>query len=384
VKGEAALLVANYSNNTGYAWNNIYRLYGVIAKALHQQKGIDICASFAEIEGPVDFYDADIGVTLFEFDPMKLSFTGVVNLLGNVRKSGIRYVYFTDQEYFHWLYMLLRLSGVKKIVIHDRMSVLNPLPAQPEKGLKKITKLALCRMRFICATRIYAVSHFVRNRLIEKNCIPENRVVRILNGINVHRYNGISEGKEIDNELLRVFVCGRATAHKGLDTLIDSVSILVNEKNIKNFEVYYAGDGPLIGMLKSRVSQLKVDDYFVFLGELSNTNSQLKEADIVVVPSAWGDACPSSVSEALSSSKPLICTAAGGIPEMVGDAKNAMMVTPSEPHEMAEALAELILDDQKRSILGANARARAVDSFDEGRYHEQVLNQLLEDFALGD
>jgi glycosyltransferase involved in cell wall biosynthesis len=341
------------------------------------EHGYGVCLSFSELEPPVEFIDESIPFNTFLFDPARITVSSLYRLSRNIKKYNIKYVYLTDQRSIWWFYLFLRTIGIKKIIVHSRVSVSSPLPAPPETGLNKIIKSLLGSMPSITPDRIYAVSNFVKNRLIKKNCLPVTKVTTIYNGINIDKFkcgNTVST-----NEKITIFSGARATKHKGIMTLIDAANIILNEYKQDNFIINYAGDGPDIDKFHKKVENFGLDEHFIFLGELRQTHDQLCKADIVVVPSEWGDAFPSAVSEALAAGKPLITTRAGGIPEIVGNDSNAIIIPPSDKTSLAKELSILINDKDKRIYLSKNARKRAEEELNEKRYYQQVIDQLSTD-----
>jgi glycosyltransferase involved in cell wall biosynthesis len=375
----SVLLMANYSNTTGYAWNNIYRLFNMMAARL-DDRGIGICISFKEVDGTIDFIDKNIPFETLLFDPYSVNLRSLLGLMADVKAHNIKYVYMTDQRSFRFLYLMLRLSGVKKIIVHSRTSVPNPYPALAEKGLKKIVKTFIHCIPWISPDYIYAVSEFVRHRIIHKNCYPAGKTIKILNGINIDKFK--CDDKNQPNNNITIFSCSRATKYKGIDILIKAASILRNELGIDRFRIEYAGDGPDIAEFKEMAERLNLQSNFIFLGQLRHTRDHVCKSDIVVVPSVWGDAYPSSVSEALAAGKPLITTKAGGIPEIVGEEKNAILVEPADEVALANALSELIKNSIKRAELSVNARERAEQALDENVYYETLLNRFFTDICL--
>jgi glycosyltransferase involved in cell wall biosynthesis len=371
------LIVGNYSTTTGYAWNNIYRLFNVIARSMYQ-RGVPVCLCFSEVKLPVDFIDDDIPYDVFEYDQGDRSLAGYYRFYKNLRSRNVRYVYFTDKPAFSVFYAFLRAAGVKKIIVHSRISVADPNPAPPEKGIKKILKTLLGYMSILNADRIYAVSDFVRNRLVAKNCVIKDKVVVILNGINIDTYR-CGPSRSVNDGPVRIFTGARATKHKGILTLIYAADRLRHSHHVDNFLIEYAGAGPDLEEFQTVVRGKGLDRHFTFLGELRSTADYVCDADILVVPSNWGDACPSAVSEALASGRALITTTAGGIPQMVGDESNAILVPPGDEYALSDALSSLIRDGDKRKCLGLNGRSRAENAFDERNYYQTVINQLLLD-----
>lgn len=376
----AFLLVANYSNRTGYAWNNIYRLFSAIAKEVNAC-GTAVYVSFAEISLPVDCIDAEFKFGVFGFDPDDNRISNYVSFAKTLRKRNIKSVYLTDQPAWCWWYGLLRLYGVKRIIVHSRVSVSDPKPASREAGLTGVLKLLASRFRFTAADRIYAVSDFVRNRYIDKARFPAEKVITILNGIDLEKFS--PDKKKIEAESPVVIFCGaRATSHKGVEILIKAAMKLRSNQPGLNFQVRYAGSGPDFQKFQQLVADSSLEKCFIFLGELNGTRTEVSKADIIVVPSIWGDACPSAVSEALASGKPLVATRAGGIPEIVGTEENAILVEPGDIAGLAAALERLIVSEELRIKLGVSARARAESALDQKLYYEAVITQLFDDCGL--
>jgi glycosyltransferase involved in cell wall biosynthesis len=129
------------------------------------------------------------------------------------------------------------------------------------------------------------------------------------------------------------------------------------------------------------VREMNLDRHFRFLGELPSTVENLRSADVVVVPSVWGDACPSAVAEGLASGAALVTTRVGGVPELVGDEQNALVVPPNDPEALAAAIATLARDEQLRVRIARLGIQRARDALDEVRYHSAVVQHLLGDFG---
>jgi len=373
------LLVGNYPNRTGYAWNNIYRLFNVITIEM-DKLGVPVCLSFSEIVSPIDFIEPDLLCEPFKFDINNITTSSLYNLVKSIKQRNIKYVYFTDQPAFYWLYMFLRCIGVRKILTHSRVSVANPYPPPPEKGLRRAAKSFISRIQLWTPNRIYAVSNFVRNRLINNNCMPEDKVVVIMNGINLDNFK--CDNSSNKRKTISVFTGARANKYKGILTLIHAADLLINFHHVKNFRIEYAGDGPDIEFFRTTVKELSLENHFIFLGHLGSTKDAICNSDIVVVPSNWGDACPSSVSEGLASGKPLITTTAGGIPEMVGNGQNAILIPPSDAEALATELKKLIASPEERESLGARGRARAIDALDERKYYRSMIMQLTQDLEL--
>ena len=101
-------------------------------------------------------------------------------------------------------------------------------------------------------------------------------------------------------------------------------------------------------------------------------------ADLFVLPS-YHEGMPISLIEAMAAGLPVVATPVGGIPDLVADGENGLLVPPGQPGELAEALAGLIGDPERRTRMGVRGRQRALDRHDLDarvpdlvRFHETV------------
>ncbi len=154
---------------------------------------------------------------------------------------------------------------------------------------------------------------------------------------------------ELDAGVRPVLLTGaRLAQQKGLETLLAAAAGPYDEDPL--FVV--AGGGPLEHDLRARIDreQLPVR----LLGHRDDVPDLLRAADALVVPSRW-EGQPLIVHEALRAGRPLIATAVGGIPEMVGDA--ALLVPAGDAAALRGAVRRLLADPALAARL-AQASAR--------------------------
>ena len=151
-----------------------------------------------------------------------------------------------------------------------------------------------------------------------------------------------------------VVTVGRLAEQKGLPLLLDVAGALEGRSPALLFVV--AGDGPLEDSLRRRIvaDRLPVR----LLGRRDDVPGLLAAADVVVVPSQW-EGQPLVVQEALRAGAPLVATAVGGIPALVGEA--ALLVPYGDAEAMKAAIAAVLDDPTARERLSSAARARAAE-----------------------
>jgi glycosyltransferase involved in cell wall biosynthesis len=158
-----------------------------------------------------------------------------------------------------------------------------------------------------------------------------------------------------------VLAVGRLHSQKGLDVLLAAVPAL------GPVLVAVAGDGPERPALEAAAAGLPVR----LLGRVGPQDlaDLLAAAAVVVLPSRW-EGRPLAVMEALRAGRPLVATAVGGVPDLVGD--GALLVPPGEPAALAVAVRRLIDQPDEAAALAARGRAVAAGWPDEASAVEQV------------
>ncbi len=122
------------------------------------------------------------------------------------------------------------------------------------------------------------------------------------------------------------------------------------------------GEGPERPQLESLVTDLKLDDRVRFTGQLERAKflAYLADADALILNSTH-EGLPHVVLEAMALGKPVIATRVGGIPELIEDRKNGLLVASGNRSELAGALRQLTADEALRQRLAAGAKMLGLD-----------------------
>ncbi|NRB20331.1 MAG: glycosyltransferase [Rhodobacteraceae bacterium] len=167
-------------------------------------------------------------------------------------------------------------------------------------------------------------------------------------------------GYGISKDAVVIAKIGRLTVQKDHDNFLHAVSILAKRQPEAHFLI--VGDGELLAKVRERARGLGLgDDRLTFTGNLREMPELLAAIDIFVLASKW-EGLPMVLLEAMAMGVPIVSTAVGGVPELIQDGKNGMLVTPTDPAALAGAVRHLIADPPARQRLGeaglATVRAR--------------------------
>jgi glycosyltransferase involved in cell wall biosynthesis len=163
---------------------------------------------------------------------------------------------------------------------------------------------------------------------------------------------------------------GRLTAQKDLEVALAAIA------SLPGVRLAVLGDGPERGRLERRAAELGLDGRVRFLGGGGRNDvlTLFRAADAVVLSSSWEN-FPHTVVEALAVGTPVVATAVGGVPEVVRDGENGLLVPPRDAGALAAALRRLVDEPDLRGKLAA-AAARSVEPLAEERLLAVVEERL--------
>jgi glycosyltransferase involved in cell wall biosynthesis len=165
---------------------------------------------------------------------------------------------------------------------------------------------------------------------------------------------------------------GRITRQKALDVALDALV------RVEGVTLLVAGDGPDLLDVRRQASERGLDGRVRFLGPLERESVLLlfRAADASILTSSWEN-FPHTVVEALAVGTPVIGTAVGGVPELVRDGENGLLVEPGDRDALAAAIARVTGDEGLRARLAA-AAAPSVGHLTTERVYARLEAILLE------
>jgi glycosyltransferase involved in cell wall biosynthesis len=163
---------------------------------------------------------------------------------------------------------------------------------------------------------------------------------------------------------------GRLGPQKALGVLLEALV------DLGDVSLTVAGDGPERDTLERRARDLDLDGRVSFVGSVPRERvlRLFRATDASVLPSAWEN-LPHTVVESLAVGCPVIATAVGGVPEVVRDGENGLLVPPGDPKALGQAIARFFADDELRARLAAAAPG-SVAEYSEPAVFERIEAEL--------
>ncbi len=142
---------------------------------------------------------------------------------------------------------------------------------------------------------------------------------------------------------------GRLSKEKGFSYLIEAVRVLRQEYD-ENVRLLLVGDGKLRGELQQQADECGLKDAFLITGYLKNARNLLGLVDVYAI-SSLTEGLPITLLEAMASKTPIVATAVGGIPYVIENQKDGLLVASMDAQALSLAARKLLHDDLLRHDL---------------------------------
>jgi sugar transferase (PEP-CTERM/EpsH1 system associated) len=233
-----------------------------------------------------------------------------------------------------------------------------------------------------------AVSGDLADWLINTIGVRRDRLQRICNGVDIQRFHPRTEPRRefgpqgfVSSINILVGTVGRMEAIKDQLTLVRAfLQLITNNPDARaRLRLAMIGDGALHQEAHKMVCAAGAESLVWFAGERNDVPELVSGLDLFVLPSLR-EGISNTILEAMASGLPVIATNVGGNPELVVDGETGMLVPPSDPVAMADAVHSYLKDPAKLERHGQAGRKRAVEHFSiekmvEGylRVYDEVL-----------
>jgi len=212
------------------------------------------------------------------------------------------------------------------------------------------------------ADRVIAVSEATRRVLLDIERVPEGKVVVVYNGMEpliaadadavaqVRRALAIGDGVRV------CLTVARLHEEKGHAVLFRAIPQVVAQCGATVFLL--AGDGPQRDVIVRAAADLGVAEHVRFLGRRDDIPALLGVADIAVLPSL-AESFGFAALEAMNLGVPVVASATGGLPEVVGDGVAGLVVPMGDASALAAGVARVLKDRDLAVTLGRAGRRRS-------------------------
>ncbi|MBA7510030.1 N-acetyl-alpha-D-glucosaminyl L-malate synthase [subsurface metagenome] len=206
-----------------------------------------------------------------------------------------------------------------------------------------IKKNILSRAKYSNVDRIIAISERVK-RVLVTDGLPEEKIDVVYSGVDIQRFQNVKANRLIseltpNRDKLIIGNIAALTWDKDHKSLIEAARIVVDEFSEVIFLI--AGEGPLRREIEILIKKFNLKEKVKLLGFRQDIPEILSVLDLFVLSSSW-EGLGTSLLDAFASRVPVVATNVGGIPEIVRDGVNGILVPPGNPDALAGAVISLL------------------------------------------
>jgi glycosyltransferase involved in cell wall biosynthesis len=194
-------------------------------------------------------------------------------------------------------------------------------------------------------------------------------------GVDCRRFTPPAPTAAREPRVLYVGRVERASRWKGLHVLLESLVPL--RELVPDVRLEIVGDGDDVTSLQAHARRLGVDGIVDWTGPVAHEDlpDHYRRAGVTVLPSLTeSESFGMTLVEAMASGCPVVGSAVGGIPFVVRDGVDGLLVPPGDVQALAQALGAVLSDPGRAACLGAAGRAAAENRWDWDRLEGRLMS----------
>ena len=207
---------------------------------------------------------------------------------------------------------------------------------------------------------VITTGEVIRKEIIKKYKLSSDHVISIPTGVDINRFNyefvqgALRDSLGIGEERIIVGTVSVLRSWKGHLDLIEAAQKVIHKFPSVVFVI--VGEGPMKFLIKGEIDKLRLQGYFFFLGFREDVPQIMASFDLFVHPSFANEGVPQALLQAMAMGKAVVACDVGGIPEVVQNGINGLLVPPKDPHLLSEAIIKLLEDNKTLELMGEEGR----------------------------
>jgi glycosyltransferase involved in cell wall biosynthesis len=217
-------------------------------------------------------------------------------------------------------------------------------------------------------------SAIAKQTLVSRCGIPSERVFVI--------YNGLESFPTIIPSLvdrpMEVLTVANLNPRKGHREYLKVVREVLN--TMPDAKFLFVGRDDMNGEVERTIKKSGLSGHVQYEGFHNDLSPWLRRARVMVLPSLWGEGCPTSILEGFAFGLPVVAYAIDGIPELIADGVDGVLVPPDKSNELASAILRMLENPTRAEDMGISGRDKVVSYFTLARCseeHSQTFRKLI-------
>lgn len=254
-----------------------------------------------------------------------------------------------------------KLAGVPCVVA----TIHNSIRDYEVSLIRRHLYLTILRVVLPLTNRLICVSDAIKRDVLTDCPDVATRTTTIRNGIDKRRFSQGGDPNKIRKEWCvgngpTLLVMARLTEQKGHRFLIEALPGLRAEW--PSLTCLFVGEGESEEALRALTRKMGVEQACRFAGAQNNVGDWYAAADVVVLPSL-SEGLPFVVLEAMAMARPVIASSVNGVPEVIQDGLNGLLVPPRNPQALEGAIQSVLRDPVRAVRMGEAGREEVATAF---------------------
>jgi glycosyltransferase involved in cell wall biosynthesis len=261
------------------------------------------------------------------------------------------------------------IAEAAAIAARERPVVVTYHAGSMVKGQPHVDRVIRCYERYMLprllgrVERVVAVSPFVRDAFLSQ-WLDDRDVDLIPPGVDVERYVPAPMVDPPTHTITYVGRIERTSRWKGIEVLVEALALLADDDLDARLEL--VGGGDAVADHRRLVASLGLSDRVTFTGPLAGDElvAAYQRASVVVLPStSEAESFGMALIESMATGTPVIGSRIGGIPDVIADGVDGLLVPPGDAPALARACAEVLRDPDLARRLGNHGRLKVLRQY---------------------
>lgn len=217
-------------------------------------------------------------------------------------------------------------------------------------------------------------SAVAKQTLVSRCGIPAGRVFVIYNGLE----SMPADVPPLGERPLEVLTVANLNPRKGHREYLQVVREVL--KAVPDAKFVFVGRDDMNGEVQQAIEEAGLSGHVCCEGFQGNVTPWFRRARLMVLPSLWGEGCPTSILEAFAYGLPVVAYAIDGIPELIEDGIDGVVVLPNKPDELASAIVRILENPVSAESMGMAGREKVASRFTLARCadeHARIFHKLI-------
>lgn len=219
-----------------------------------------------------------------------------------------------------------------------------------------------------------ANSAIAKQTLVSRCGIPAERVFVIYNGLE----SLPADVPPLGERPLEVLTVANLNPRKGHREYLQVVRKVVMA--VPDAKFVFVGRDDMNGEVQQAIEEEGLSGHVRCEGFQADVSPWLRRAQLMVLPSLWGEGCPTSILEGFAYGLPVVAYAIDGIPELIDDGVDGVVASPNNSNELANAIVRIQENPVSAESMGMAGREKVASRFTLARCadeHAQIFHKLI-------